>query len=212
MYSRSAWFRALLGYVSQRFKVILISSAKYGLVYLSDIIDSYDFNVAHRDPVIREAAIQLLPEWGRMVGDQFKKMFPAPYSQYTLYLYVGKNYAEQITMAVPPEVSIKRPLSHLGQGSQVKYCLEMSKKPLPLQHKAVWISTDGNALKVRPVTFRVTDRNFAYTDDLDEVQKIPKEELFKPSVETDEIGKLWSTIDQARLEQWRLLDKLTPYF
>jgi len=212
MYSESSWFRALLKFTSKRFKVILVSSAKYGLVYLQDLIASYDFNVAHKDPIISQAALEMLPQWGKMVGRQFRKMFPPPYSNYELYLYIGKHYADQIRSNVPSEVVTYQPFKHLGQGVQVRFCKLMSQTPLPPQHKAVWIRMVEGILQPKEVTFRVTDKDFAYTDNMHEVLKISKKELFTISPEVHEIKHLYDTIENAKRKQWGYLDHLTPYF
>jgi len=212
MYSESPWFRALLTFTSRRFKIILVSSAKYGLVYLQDLITSYDFNIAHKDPTVSQAALEMLPQWGRMVGKQFRKMFPPPYSKYELYLYVGKHYASQIIANVPSEVGTWQPFKHLGQGAQVRFCKLTAQTPLPPQHKAVWVQMEKGVLQPREVTFRVTDKNFAYTDSMHEVLKIPKKELFTLSPEVYEIKYLYDIIEDAKKKQWKYLDHLTPYF
>lgn len=212
MYAQSAWFRALLKFTSQRFRVILVSSAKYGLVYLNDLIASYDFNVAHRDPEVREAALERLAEWGTLVGNQLRKILSPPYDRYALYLYVGKHYADQIAANAPDEVVVYRPLQHLGQGAQTKYCLEMSKRPIPPQKKAVWVTREKDDLRACVVTFRVSDRSFAYTDTLEEVLRIPKQELFKFTEQALRIEQLREVIIQTRQQQWELLDRLEPFY
>jgi len=212
MYSESPWFRALLAFTSRRFKVVLVSSAKYGLVYLQDLIASYDFNVAHVDPSISQTALKMLPQWGKMVGRQFREMFSPPYSNYGLYLYVGKHYANQIRSNVPSGVVVYQPFEHLGQGVQVRYCKLMSQTPLPQQHKVVWIKRAEGILQPREVTFRVTDKDFVYTDSVKEVLKISKKELFTISPEVQEIKRLYDTIENVKRKQCEYLDRLTPYF
>lgn len=110
LYSKSPLFRYSLEYCKRNYEAVYILSPKYGLLPITEIVDTYEESLAN----IQRLAFK---EWLAKVVNQIKEVIPTGSE---LFFYAGKRYRKLIPL-LQSEYVCHEPTKGLGIGKQLKW-------------------------------------------------------------------------------------------
>jgi hypothetical protein len=108
LYSKSVLFKKALAYCRDRYDLILIASAKHGIITCDKILEPYNlslYDISKTDVVA----------WGQECAKQIQAIRPN-----TVTFFTGKIYLKYITPYLS-DVKIYTPLEGMGMGDRLKF-------------------------------------------------------------------------------------------